>query len=149
MQHAFTREVLNQIEAAIRSNEALHAGELRMAIEAALDFEDVLSRITARERAVEVFKRLQVWDTEHNNGVLIYILYADRAIEIVADRGYNHRVSADEWRTVCAAGELAFRSAQFADGAVALIDQVGRLIARHFPARIGDLNELPDRPTLL
>lgn len=149
VRQAFDRKVLDRIEAAIRAVEALHAGELRMAIDAALDLEDVLSRVTARARAVEVFKSLQVWDTEHNNGVLIYILYADRAIEIVADRGYNHHVSADEWRAVCAAGEREFRSGRFADGAVELVNQVGRLIARHFPPRGDDLNELPDRPALL
>jgi uncharacterized membrane protein len=104
-----------------------------------------------RQRAVEVFAGLGVWDTESNNGILIYVQLADRDVEIVADRGFNGRVDASEWTAVCSAMEEAFRAGQFEAGAVAGVQAAGRLLARHYPPLPGgrDEDELPNRPAVL
>jgi uncharacterized membrane protein len=106
---------------------------------------------TPRERALEVFAALGVWDTEANNGVLIYVLLADHDVEIVADRGYNDRVGAAEWAAVCEHIDAEFRSGRYPEGLVAGVQRVGQIIATHFPQPPGqrDENELPNRPALL
>jgi uncharacterized membrane protein len=145
----FPRAALNAIEAAIKASEALHVGEIRFAVEGALDGEPLFKGQTARERAIEVFSKLRVWDTEHNNGLLIYLLLADRAIEIVADRGIHARVGEAEWSRVCRDMEAAFGQSHFEAGVVSGVQAVTRHLARHFPAGAEDLNELPDRPEVL
>jgi uncharacterized membrane protein len=106
---------------------------------------------TPRQRALEVFAALGVWDTAANNGVLIYVLLADRDVEIVADRGFNGRVSLDEWQAICIAMDARFQAGDYESGAVECVRRVGEIIARHFPVQPGDRNpnELPNRPTLL
>jgi uncharacterized membrane protein len=146
---AFSVDVLQAIEDAIRASEAQHTGELRFAIEPALGISHLFRRTTARDRAVIAFNALHVWDTEANNGVLIFVLYAERAIEIVADRGYRAHVSEAEWRAACDEAVAAFGTGQYAAGAVALIERVGALIAQVFPARRDDRNELPNQPVVL
>lgn len=145
----FPTHALRSIEKAITTVEAKHAGEIRFVIETSLDFGDLWSGRTPRQRAVELFGRLGIWDTERNNGVLIYLLMAEHDVEIVADRGIATRVSADEWETVCRAMEQYFREGRFTEGAVAGIEGVGALLARHFPNDGGDRNEQPNRPVLL
>jgi uncharacterized membrane protein len=145
----FDGRVLNAIEQAVRASEAQHRGEIRFAIEGALHATAVWGGVTAASRAKHVFAELDVWDTEHNNGVLVYVLIADRAVEIVADRGFAGRVEAAEWRAACLAMETQFRQGRYLEGSVAGIEAVGRSIARHFPAAGGGPNELTDRPTLL
>jgi uncharacterized membrane protein len=105
--------------------------------------------VSARERAVEVFANLRVWDTEENNGVLIYLLLADRDVEIVADRGIHARVGAEGWEIICRAMETQFRAGHFEQGVLDGIAQVSAQLTRHFPGpdRRGD--ELPDKPVLL
>jgi len=107
----------------------------------------------ARARALEVFAHLGVWDTEHNNGVLIYVQLADRDVEIVADRGFQGRVSLAEWEAVCRLMEEHFRAGRFKEGSIAGVDAIGDLLARHFPPNLKtparSHNQLPDRPTLL
>lgn len=148
---AFPAGALDRIERAVDASELHHSGEIRFAIEGSLEPEDVWHGKTPRERALEVFAGLGVWDTEANNGVLIYVLLADHDVEIVADRGYNDRVGAAEWMAVCEDMEREFRAGRFADGAVVGVEDVGRIIAAHFPQRAGqrDEDELPNRPTLL
>jgi uncharacterized membrane protein len=138
---------MQAIERAIRESEKTHRGQIRFAVEAALDTLPLLRGQTARARAVEVFSHLRVWDTEHNNGVLIYLLLADRDVEILADRGIHGRVSAEAWERVCREMEAAFRAGRFEDGALAGIRAVGALLAQHFPGAGG--HELPDRPVVL
>ena len=145
----FPRQTLRDIEAAITEVERDHAGELRFVVETALDFAQLRAGLSARERAIEQFGRLGVWDTEHNNGVLIYVLFAERRVEIVADRGIAARVSPAEWEGVCRAVEVDFRDGRFREGSLAAIAGVGALLARHFPAAAGDRNEQPNRPLLL
>jgi len=151
LHRAFPAATLSAIEAAIAGSERRHSGEIRVAIEAALDPALVMHGCSPRARALEVFGRLAVWDTDANNGVLIYVLLADRDVEIVADRGYNGRVSSEEWASVCRAMESSFRAGQFAQGALAGIACVSDLVAAHFPAARGSPNpdELPNRPTIL
>lgn len=137
------------IEAAITTVEARHAGEIRFVIETALDVSALLADRTPRERAVELFSQYRVWDTANNNGVLIYLLMAEHDVEIVADRGIAARVSEAEWQTVCHAMETHFRAGRFREGAIAGVEEVGALLAGHFPHEGGDRNEQPNRPILL
>jgi uncharacterized membrane protein len=149
----FPRATLDAIQEAIARAERAHAGEIRFAVETALPPHRIISEIEPRARALEVFSDLRVWDTQHNNGVLIYVLIADRRVEIVADRGLSARVAAAGWEAVCRMMEEHFRAGRFKTGSIAGIDAVGGLLARHFPAAIANQaaarNELPDQPTLL
>ena len=140
---------LGRIERAIEQSESQHRGEIRFAAEAALEASTLLSGQSARERALEVFSLLRVWDTEENNGVLIYLLLADRDVEIVADRGINARVPAAHWEQICRRMEAAFAKGEFEQGVAAGIEEISRLLARYYPPRPGDRNELSDRPTIL
>lgn len=141
--------VLAQIEQRIGEFERQHAGELRFVVEHALEPGDLLAGLTARERALEVFGLLRVWDTEHNNGVLIYVLYAEHAVEIVTDRGLARCVPQAEWDALCRTVEVEFRAGRHAAGALAAVEGAGRLLAAHFPATPARRNELPDQPLLL
>jgi uncharacterized membrane protein len=146
---AFPVQVRRRIESAIAESEVRHAGEIRFAVEAALDFMPLLRGMTARERAIEVFTDLRVWDTEQDNGVLIYLLLADRDVEIVADRGLNGRVTAEQWEAICQEMEAMFRRGAFEAGVLRGIGLIGAHLARHYPRPGEDSNELSDRPVLL
>jgi uncharacterized membrane protein len=137
------------IEKAIGAAEAQHRGEIRFAAEAALDSAALFAGQSARERALDVFSLLRAWDTEENNGVLIYLLLADHDVEIVADRGISARVGAGEWEDICRRMEAAFGRREFEQGVLAGISEVSGLLARHYPARPGDRNELADKPAIL
>jgi uncharacterized membrane protein len=146
----FPRATLDAIERAVVASEAQHRGEIRFAIEAALDVRALRRHETPRDRAHEVFTELRVWDTREHNGVLIYVLLAERDVEIVADRGFEGRVSPAEWRAVCAAIEAAYREARWQDGALLGIDAVTQLLVREFPRTDApDVDEQPNRPQLL
>jgi uncharacterized membrane protein len=149
----FPNSTLDAIEQAVARAERTHAGEIRFAIETALPPLHVVNDMPPRARALEVFAHLRVWDTEQNNGVLIYVQLADRDVEIIADRGLQGRVSLSEWEAVCRAMEEHFRAGRYQAGAIAGVDAVGTLLARHYPASTDaaspSRNQLPDRPTLL
>ncbi len=145
----FPRPTLDAIERAVHAAESRHRGEIRFAVEASLTLRALLDATTPRRRAAEVFSLLRVWDTEENNGVLVYVLLADRDVEIIADRGIRARVPPEEWQRICHGMEAAFRRGAFEEGAVAGIAAIGEVLARHFPAGAGEKNELPNRPTLL
>ncbi len=145
----FTPAVLRRIEAAIAGVERRHAGEIRFAIETALDLPDLWYGTTPRERAVLVFGHLGVWDTTGNNGVLIYVLMADRDVEIVADRGIAARVPQAGWDALCREVEAHFHAGRFAEGSEAAVAGVGALLAAHFPGARGDRDEQPNRPVML
>jgi uncharacterized membrane protein len=140
---------MRAIEQAIRANEATHYGQVRFAVEAALDVVPLLRNQSARGRAIDVFSLLRVWDTAHNNGVLIYLLLADRDVEIVADRGIALRVAPDEWERICREVEQMFRDGRFEEGVLAGIRAVSRHLARHYPGQSKSSNELPDAPVVL
>ena len=146
----FPTDTLDAIEQAIATSEKTHAGEIRFAIETSLPLLNIWNDVAPREHALGVFAKLGVWNTELNNGVLIYLQLADRNVEIVADRGLHARVTAAEWEAVCRLMEEHFRSGRFPDGSIAGIEAVASLLARHFPVGQGSRrNELPDRPVLL
>ena len=147
LRRAFDAATLQAIEQAITDTERAHGGEIRFAIEASRGAIDLLRGVTPRQHALHTFARLGIWDTEANNGVLIYVSWADRDVEIVADRGFNGRVSDQEWAQVCRHMEQAFARGAARQAAVEGIQKVGALIARHFPAV--DRDELPNRPVLL
>ena len=146
---AFPAASLAAIDDAIKASEATHSGEIRFAVEGALHTEPLLRGQTARERAIDVFSQLRIWDTERNNGVLIYLLLADRDVEIVADRGIDAKVAPQEWERICRAMEAAFRKADFEGGVIGGIREVTRHLAEHFPPIDGDRDELPDKPVVL
>ena len=145
----FDAATLARIEGAIREVEGQHAGEIRFAVEPALDLPDLLRGETPRERALQVFGLLGAWDTEQNNGVLLYVLLADRDVEIVADRGIARRVPQADWDRLCDEMRGHYRAGRYAEGSVAGVLGVGTLLARHFPGGEGDANELPNQPVLL
>lgn len=150
LRFCFPKTVLDAIEHAIQRSETQHHGEICFAVEIALNTVPLLKNQTARERAVEVFSQLRVWDTEHNNGVLIYVLLADRDVEIVADRGISAKVPTQQWESICCAMESAFRQRQFETGVITGIDAISQLLALHFPANGQAIrNELPDKPVVL
>ncbi len=146
---AFPCSTLNTIEAAITSSEILHTGEIRFAVEGGLDGLPLFQGYSARERAIELFSQLRVWDTRHNTGVLIYLLLADRAVEIVADRGINSKVDAQEWGKVCRQMEAAFSQSNFERGVVSGVQAVTGHLQQHFPSNRHDRNELPNKPVVL
>ncbi len=153
-QRAFPQATLDAIESAVRAAETRHHGEIRFAIENSLPPGEVWRGVRGRERALEAFSTLRVWDTEHNSGVLIYLLLADHDIEIVADRGIAAKVDAAAWERVAETMEAAFRQGDFERGAVEGVAQVGGLLARHFPvadaASSGENpDELDNRPVVL
>lgn len=145
----FTPAVLEQMERAIVELEKQHAGELRFAVETAYDLPELWAGLAPRQRALQVFGELGVWDTADDNGVLIYLSMADRVVEIVADRGIASHVTQAEWDAVCRDMEDHFRRRQFGEGAIAGVRGVGRLLAQHFPNRGGDRDELPNQAILL
>jgi uncharacterized membrane protein len=146
---AFPASAMTAIEQAIAKSEREHSGEVRFAVEPALDTSALLAGESARERALEVFSHLRLWDTDARNGVLIYLLLADRDIEIVADRGVAAKVSTSEWEAICREMEASLRNGDYGGAVVRGIETASHLLARHFPRRPGDRNELPDRPVAL
>jgi uncharacterized membrane protein len=149
LKRAFPRASLHAIEQAIQASETAHAGEIRFVVEAALEGTPLLKGQTARERAVELFSQLRVWDTEHNNGLLIYLLLADHAVEILADRGIHGKVPAQAWSAICRQMEAQFKQAHFEQGVLDGVQSVTRHLAAHFPRSGHKPNELPDRPVVL
>ena len=143
---AFPPASLSAIDKAIQEAEREHAGQIRLAVESALDIGPLLRGQTARERAIEVFSELRVWDTEHNNGVLIYLLLADRNVEIVADRGIDARTDT-QWEQICRAMEARLSKGEYQDAVVEGIRAIAGHLARHFPG--STVNELPDKPVVL
>ena len=149
MRRVFPPASLKRIEHAIAEMEQTHAGQIRFAVESALEIKPLFGGQTARERAIEVFSHLHVWDTEHNNGVLIYLLLADRDVEIIADRGVHAKLGQSTWEAVCHEMETAFRRGQFEEGVIDGIRSVGAHLARHYPHTGTKINELPDNPVLI
>ncbi len=140
---AFTR-----LETLVRQSEAGHTGEIRLVVEPGLPWSYLWKGLSARDRAVTLFGKLRVWDTEHNNGVLIYLLLADRAIEIVTDRGVARAVPPLHWSEVVRGMGAAFRAGRFEEGLAEAIAAVDRVLREHWPLAPGasNPNELPDRP---
>lgn len=148
---AFPRASLDRIQQAIAQAEAATSGEIRFAVEAALPWSYLKRDAAPRERAWMVFSKLRVWDTEHNNGVLIYVELADHSVEIVADRGVARRVAKAHWQAIANAMRSAFRAGEFEQGSLAAVRTVGELLSAEFPLEDGasNPNELSNRPAVL
>jgi uncharacterized membrane protein YgcG len=149
VQQAFPPTAFDAIEQAIRASEATHAGQIRFVVEGALDGAPLFRDQPARERALDVFSQLRIWDTEHNNGVLIYLLLADRDVEIIADRGIDARVGAAAWEQICRQMEAEFAAGRFAVGVIKGIEAISAHLATHFPRSGPGRNELPDAPVVV
>ena len=145
----FTPKVLDSIEQAIKAGEATNSGQVRFVVEGALDGAALFHDQPARERALDIFSHLRIWDTAHNNGVLIYLLLADRKVEIVADRGIETHVGASGWEKICRDMEAEFKAGNFKAGVIKGIEAVSRLLAAHFPPDAHPRNELPDKPVVI
>jgi uncharacterized membrane protein len=145
----FPKPVLDSIEASITGAELRCSGEIRFVVETALEMADLRAGLTPRDRAIQTFSDLHVWNTELRNGVLIYVLMADRDVEILADRGAAALIPPAQWESVCRQMEEHFRAGRFAAGAIAGVVAVGGLLERHFPRGSADRNELPNQPALL
>ena len=141
---------LQRIEARVATSEARHSGEIRVCVEAGLPLSYLRRNATPRERSVAMFGKLRVWDTEQNNGVLIYLLLAEHSIEIVADRGLHRQVDKAEWQRIMAAMQVAFKGGDFEAGLNQAIDAVDSLLTQHFALAPGAVNpnELPNAPML-
>ena len=151
VRRALPPAVLERLERRVGASERRHSGEIRICVEAGLPMSYLWREAAARERAITLFGKLRVWDTEHNNGVLIYLLLAEHAIEIVADRGIDSRVSDEDWAAMAKRMGAAFREGRFEDGITQALEEVSALLVEHFPLAEGeaDRNELPDAPVIL
>lgn len=145
----FSSHTLQAIQKAVADTEATHRGQVRFAIEAELATWQLWCGLSARQRAIEVFSQLGVWNTEENNGVLIYVLLADRKVEIVADRGIQRHVGNERWSAICKEIEHHYRKGEFATGSVIGINKISTELAFYFPAKGPGHNEQPDRPVIL
>jgi len=147
---AIPPDMLQRLAQRVAASEARHTGEVRIYVEAGLPTSYLWRKAAPRERAIAIFGKLRVWDTEHNNGVLIYLLLAEHAIEIVADRGLSKQVDPQEWQRIVERMRGAFRERRFEDGLTQALEEVSALLVAHFPKEAGDvrLNELPDEPVL-
>ena len=156
-QHALPPAMLERLTARVAASESRHTGQIRIDVEAALPV-SYLWRIgktlpvkaLIRQRAVMLFSKLRVWDTQHNNGVLIYLQLAERAIEIVADRGLSAHVTDADWQAMVVRMQQNFQQGLFEDGLTQAIAEVSALLVAHFPSTAGQVNdnELPDEPVL-
>ncbi len=145
----FPSATLDTLQACIAAAEKRHRGEIRFVVEAELTTGQLWHGLTSRERARQVFAEQGVWNTQENNGVLIYLLLADRRVEIVADRGIDPRAGTSQWEAICRMMESHFREGRFEAGAAAGIDAVSELLAGPFPATGERRNELDDRPQVI
>jgi hypothetical protein len=149
VRRVFARDDLAAIGAAVAACEKSHRGELRFVVEGPLPLSSLWHDQSARERAVELFSSLRIWDTEENSGILIYVQLVDRRVEILADRGIAALVPQAEWDAICREMETGFRSGAWRRGALEAVARAGALLARHFPAAASNPNELPDQPLML
>lgn len=146
---AFSASTFDVIQREVALLERTHSGELRFVVEAELTTGQLWRGLSSRDRARELFASYGVWNTEENCGVLVYVLLADRCVEIVADRGIERKVAAGEWDGICRVMEAHFRERHFEEGALAGLRAVSSLLQRHFPPGSAPRNELPDRPLMI
>ncbi|UPJ54501.1 TPM domain-containing protein [Bradyrhizobium sp. 200] len=149
LRRIFPPRALARIEQAIKAGEVTHSGQVRFVVEGALDGAPLFHNQPARERALDVFSQLRIWDTAHNNGILIYLLLADRDVEIVADRGIDAKVGREGWEKICREMETDFQAGNFEGGVIKGIEAVSRELATHYSRSDGGPNELPDAPVVI
>ena len=139
-------DMLERLTGRVAASERRHSGEIRICVEASLPLSYLWRAATPRERAVAMFGKLRVWDTEHNNGVLIYLLLAERAIEIVADRGIDAHVDAAQWAAMTHRMAAAFRDGRYEDGLTQALEEVSALLVEHFPRAAGRASRATNCP---
>lgn len=144
----FNAEVLDAIEAEIKAGETTHHGDIRFVIEPALEPLDLLQGRTPRDRAIELFSQLRVWDTEYNNGVLFYVLMAERSVEFVCDRGLRRCTTQQQWIDICNRVDEAFQQGKFLAGSLVAIQEINQILAAAYPEP-DQINQLEDRPLIL
>jgi uncharacterized membrane protein len=144
----FSAAALDNIEQAIHASEKKHAGEIRFVVEAGLHPLEILYKKTPKKRALELFGSLNIWDTEHNNGVLIYLLLVDRDVEIVADRGIDKYVGYAGWEKICHDMETLFRKGEFEAGVLQGIAEISAELEKHFPQMGNNKNEISNKPLI-
>lgn len=144
---ALPHESMNALERTVGMAERGSSGQIRLVVEASWPLLNV-KQLGPRARALEWFSQLRVWDTEHNNGVLIYLLFAERDVEIVADRGFNRLITGEQWEAICRTMEARFVKGEFEAGLTEGINTIGDLMREHFPAEMGT-NEQSDKPVLV
>lgn len=154
VKQAFSDDALRNIEHAITASELNHSGQIRFAVEANLSLQQLVAKLKPQHRAIQVFSDLRVWDTEQNNGVLIYLLLADRDVEIVADRGIHHHVGVDNWENICVQMESRFKQGEFEAGVIEGIQSISQHLEQYSskPLAINNKanrNELSDKPVML
>ncbi|MCK9380472.1 MAG: TPM domain-containing protein [Sulfuritalea sp.] len=149
VQRVFARGDLAAIGSAVAACEKSHRGELRFVVEGHLPLSALWRDLSPRQRAVELFSTLRVWDTEENSGILIYVQLVDRKVEILADRGIAARVAQADWDAICRAMEASFGRGEWRQGALQAVARAGELLASHFPAGDNNPNELPDQPLVI
>ncbi|MCB5191191.1 TPM domain-containing protein [Methylobacillus arboreus] len=145
----FSKAALQRIEQAITASERTHNGEIRFVVEGDLHPMAVMRGVSPRDRAIALFSQLGIWDTEQNNGVLIYLLLADHDVEILADRGINRHLGQQGWEAICQVMQAKFRQGQFEEGVIYGINEIGKSLQQYFPATADDKNELPNKPIVL
>jgi uncharacterized membrane protein len=149
LKRAFPQKTLDAIEQEIKASENAHIGEIRFAVECALSGSPLYQGQSTRERAIDLFSHLRMWDTDHRNGVLIYLLLADHSVDIVADRGVHAKTGMSEWEKICHDMETAFHDGHFEEGAIGGIRAITHVLTHHFPATGERRNELPDKVVVL
>lgn len=149
VKNMFSKESMNRIEKAIKESEHLHNGQICFVVETNLDLLEILHGKSGRKRALEVFSQLRIWDTEKNNGVLIYLLLADHDFEIVADRGIHQCVGNAIWEFVSDDMEVHFKRHQFEQGVLHGIEKITELMQQYYPPQLEQYNELPNSPVVL
>ncbi len=145
----FPVSALQQIEARIAKSEVGHSGQIRVVIETTLSPYAIWHQQSSRERSIEVFSLQKIWDTENNNGVLIYLLMADHAFEIIADRGVHQKVGDEFWNNVCKRMEIHLKNGDFHAGVLEGIEEIDQILRKFYPATIITPNELSDKPVLI
>lgn len=149
LRQLFNKHVLATIEREIAASERRHSGQIRFAVEANFGLLPLLRGVSARARAQDVFAQLRVWDTELNNGVLIYLLLAEHRVEIVADRGINAKLDQAVWQKICHDMQQALHQGAFDEGVCVGIRAIAAHLTMHFPFAGANINELPDHPVVL
>lgn len=149
VRRAFPHATLEAVKHAVAAGEKTHRGQVRFVVEAELTTSQLWAGVTSRQRAIDVFSSLRVWDTEENNGVMVYVLLADRKVEIIADRGIHRKVGDERWRAICKEIELRYRRGDFLGGSVTGIEKISAELAHGFPARGDEKNEQADTPVII
>jgi len=149
LKRQFPAATLDAVKRAVAEGEKSHRGQVRFVIEAELTTGQLWAGVSARQRAIDVFSLLRVWDTEANNGVMVYLLLADRKVEIVADRGIHRHAGDERWNAICREIEHHYRKGDFLNGSVSGIQKISAELAFYFPATGEHVNEQPDTPVVM